>query len=567
MSPFTPQHDQVMTMAGTNNGFMSLLRNHSLERGPSIPIMVRGMMCKPSWMSTTKTTTKGTTNTTTTTHPPKEGQEDDNQDLEDNIISFEVKSNEDSQNKRKEIYNNDKTEKYDNGIVDDNNNNNNSNNKCLWKSIPIGAERIVRGIAAERILHELLDIVNATQEVTVQQQVICNIVCEFPETCQKKFEFRWEDGSTRQLLPLAVLCCLDPTLTTIQTVYEAYPNAISVREPYKKALPFHLATAFEASLDVVQYLYSKNKLAIQTERLDGVYPIHLACGFYRGDASVLNFLLEEYPESASKVCTIIEWSPMHSACHGGVTDLEFLQKLHALDPTMIHKGDKHGRTPLHLACRSRKGNPQMIQFLVQNAPTTIHVRDALDGWTPLFLACLHQSPPVIEALLDCMDDANVRRMVDTGTGCTILHWAAMGNTPDAVQVLAQRFPDLLLVQTQDTTRETPLCRAVAMRAPMETIRILIQYGPQAMWMENSAGLRPLQLAMNLHQPMSPLRALAFRIQHNSYYVNNNNNNDNNSDNNNNNRNQNHKEVIEFLKYSERQYRKKKDRKLKTSHYY
>ena len=58
--------------------------------------------------------------------------------------------------------------------------------------------------------------VHITREEAVQQQqqVICNIFHEFPETtCQQTFKFRREDessrqlkmGSTRQLLALVVL--------------------------------------------------------------------------------------------------------------------------------------------------------------------------------------------------------------------------------------------------------------------------------------------------------------------------------------------------------------------------
>ena len=366
-------------------------------------------------------------------------------------------------------------------------------NVAWWKHLPIGSEHIIREIAAERILHELLDKVNKRD--SVEYNVIRNVVQEFPGTCYKTYEFQWEDGTSRHLMPLAMICCLCPPLETVQAVYKANPGAILVQEPYKQALPFHLVSAFEASVNVVEFIYSKHKSAIATERNDGVYPIHLACGFYLGDPSVLNFLLRQYPQGASKVCTVIEWSPLHSACHGGVSHVPILERLHQLEPTMINRRDKHGRTPLHLACRSNKGNGAVVKFLVRTAPANINVRDTLEWWTPLFLACVYQPPSVIQALLEVVDISTIRT-TDARTGDTLLHWASMGNHqhPESIEFLAQRFPHMLLQQTTDNAQATPLCRAVEHGAPLETIRILIQYGPRALFVDNGAGLRPLLAA-------------------------------------------------------------------------
>ncbi|KAL7572728.1 hypothetical protein ACA910_008998 [Epithemia clementina (nom. ined.)] len=392
--------------------------------------------------------------------------------------------------------------------------------ECWWKHLPIGAEHIVRSMAAEVILHELLDKVvidsddnddgdddkkekksdekkeDCASNSCIQFDVIRRLVQEFPGTCYKSYRFRWEDGSTRDLLPLAMICCLHPSLETVKAVYEANPGAISVSEPYKQALPFHLASAFEASLDVLEFVYSKHPDAIATPRNDGVYPLHLACGFYLGNSSVINFLLNEYPQGAQKVCTVIEWSPLHSACHGGVPDVSLLERLHNLDPTMMHQTDKHGRTPLHLACRSRKGNPQAVEYLVRTAPGSLNVRDNLDGWTPLFLASVRQPPAVIEAMLSVAADWDTIRTADARTGDTLLHYAAILNSAPAVEFLAQRFPHMLYMRTTDNAQATPLARAIEHAAPLDNIRVLIHQGPRALFIANGAGRRPLLLATN-----------------------------------------------------------------------
>ena len=362
----------------------------------------------------------------------------------------------------------------------------------LWRNLPSGAEGIIRQIAAEHILHQLLDTVN--QRDSVQYQVIFNVVKAFPGTCVRSYEFAWEDQSPRQLLPLAVICCLRPPLYVVEAVYEANPDAVFVKEPHKQAVPLHLASAFEASLDVVQFIYQKHPGALQVPRTDGVLSTHLACGFYLGNPSVVHFLLDQFPQAAEAVCNHLYWSPLHSACHGGVPEIPLLQRLVQLDPTMLERPDRHGRWPLHLAARSRRCSPPLIQFLVEHATAAmLSAQDRLDGWTPFFLVCIHQPPPVLEAFLDSAGLDRLRPHATHG-GATVLHWAAIANDASVVDVLARRFPELLSIVTADDARDTPLACAVDHGAPPETVETLIRHYPRALFLKDGALRRPLVVA-------------------------------------------------------------------------
>lgn len=360
---------------------------------------------------------------------------------------------------------------------------------ATFASLPAGAESIIRQIAAEQILHLLLDKVNHRE--SVDHNVILRVVKEFPGTCTKEYDFVWEDGSVRRLMPLAVVCCLRPPLETVEAVYQANPKAISTKEDFKGALPFHLACAFEAGLDVVKFMHDKYPTAIQTPRNDGVYAAHLANAFYSGHPSVVHFLLDEFPECTGKLCNMVQWSPLHSACHGGVSSVDLLQRMHQMNPAMIHQSDMHGRTPLHLAARSKQGNPQTIKFLVQTAPASLRVFDNFDGWTPLFLICTHQNAKTIASFLDLVSDIDPYVNFNaTHAGASILHWAAIGNTAGAVEFLAQRFPQLLNMQTTDVDRDTPLSCAVKNRASTEIINVLVRRQPRALLIKDGAGRLP-----------------------------------------------------------------------------
>ena len=273
----------------------------------------------------------------------------------------------------------------------------------------------------------------------------------------------------------------------LKILFQANPKAISVRESKRGSLPLHYATAFEASLEVVQFLHSKYPEAVRSPRKDFVYPLHLSCGCYSGSPDVINFLLDEYPDGASKRCTDLYWFPLHSAAQGGAP-VAVMERLFAIHPDSVTGRDKYGKTPLHTACRN-KGNLDNVAFLVRIGPEALRMED-YGHFKPIFLAAMYQSPDIIRLLLDHTQDR-----VDQ-LGATLLHWASVRNTKEAVEFLAGQFPDMLTARTRDHDRFTPLLGACVNEGPIENIKALIQHNRDTLDMKDGNGHTCLQAALN-----------------------------------------------------------------------
>mmetsp|Transcript_22921 Transcript_22921/g.47821 ORF Transcript_22921/g.47821 Transcript_22921/m.47821 type:complete len:293 (-) Transcript_22921:678-1556(-) len=238
--------------------------------------------------------------------------------------------------------------------------------------LPVGAEQIVKLIAAEEILHQMLNNKLGHPD-WLEHEALSQLLLQYPGICLRTYEFKWEDGQTRELYPFAMLCCMKPPLSLVELMYNSNPKAIAMRESRRGSLPLHYACAFEASLDVVQFLFSKHPDAVKTPRKDMVFPIHLACGYYMGQPEVINFLLDQYPNGASQRCSDLYWFPLHSAAQGGAP-VSVMERLHSIFPDSITGLDKYGKTPLHTACRS-KGNSENVAFLVRVGREALNMED------------------------------------------------------------------------------------------------------------------------------------------------------------------------------------------------
>ena len=362
--------------------------------------------------------------------------------------------------------------------------------------LPEGAEHTVRQIASEQILFKLLgdsfSMVAAGLGTCKQTQAnknaeltaIRNMVQEFPATCQRGYEFRREDGVTRNLYPLAALSCLRPPLDVVQAVYQANPSATKAAETNRESLPLHYACGFGASVDVVQFLYNAHPDAICAGRTDMGTPLHLACANFKGgEPDVINFLLDKYPQGSRQIVTDTGWLPMHSAAHGGVS-LPVLKRLTDLHPGSLEIIDRNGRTPLHVACQ-RKGNLESIAYLLAKAPQLIDMKDDCQ-FTPITLAAMHQTVPVIELLLSHHEALEDRH------GVTLLHMAASQNTADVIDYLAKRHPYMVTARIRDADMYTPLLAACRHEASAEVVRALIQHDRNTLNMADGHGRLPIE---------------------------------------------------------------------------
>eukprot|EP00523_Entomoneis_sp_CCMP467_P010912 CAMPEP_0168735604 /NCGR_PEP_ID=MMETSP0724-20121128/9422_1 /TAXON_ID=265536 /ORGANISM="Amphiprora sp., Strain CCMP467" /LENGTH=513 /DNA_ID=CAMNT_0008782759 /DNA_START=78 /DNA_END=1619 /DNA_ORIENTATION=- len=361
--------------------------------------------------------------------------------------------------------------------------------------LPQGAEQIVREIAASEILFELLGDIfsmavvgqeNKNKKRKAEFETIRKVVEEFPGTCQKVYPFRWEDGATRALYPLAAICCLRPPSDVVRVVHKAYPHAISALEATRESMPLHYACGFGASLEVVQFLVSANPSSISACRTDMVSPLHLACAYFKGgEPDVINFLLDKFPEGANQVATEMGWLPIHSAAHGGAHH-SVIDRLCRLFPESAMTVDSKGRTSLHIACE-RKGNYRGVKRLLEQSPGLAEVEDD-SRFTPLSLAAMHQNLEVLELLLE------YTQVLEDNHGVTLLHMAAFQNTVEVIDFLANRYPDMVTARVRDSDMYTPLLAACRHEAPADVVRALIRHDPSTLKMADGEGREPIDSA-------------------------------------------------------------------------
>ena len=370
---------------------------------------------------------------------------------------------------------------------------------------------------------------------------LVHLLEEFPGICHVQYPFDLDVGESRQLYPLAILSCLDPSVQLVTLTYKAFPKALYHAESVKGSRPLHYACSFQASLEVIQFLLSHDPSSISCPRTsDGMLPLHLASYFQAHDVVSLH-LLAQWPEAA-QVVDDGGWSPLHAAaaatplipttisCNGGdnnhnstfedssTPSLSLIQGLYNENPAALEQADQYGRTPLHLACW-HKGKKDVVAFLVQHAPHVLHRTDGRFE-TCLFRAARSQSLSVLQLLLQASADLDQNELVDNGNaenedhdtisdnlnrrveqtddsenrdqerradppplppvdelGATLLHFAVLDNTPDVVQYLMQVYPSMITTRTEDRDQYLPLHTACHFRAPVANVQALVQASP------------------------------------------------------------------------------------------
>lgn len=140
----------------------------------------------------------------------------------------------------------------------------------------------------------------------------------------------YEGKFDSDVLPLHHAVTLNPPASTIETLLEAFPEAISLRESKFQRLPIHLACQHAASLEVLQVLLGFYQLGAEEKDLLGRTPLHYACS-NGADEKKIKLLLETYPNGA-KCADRDGWLPIHVACHYGASRkvIEMLLKVHPL---------------------------------------------------------------------------------------------------------------------------------------------------------------------------------------------------------------------------------------------
>jgi len=191
------------------------------------------------------------------------------------------------------------------------------------------------------------------------------------------------DGS--QQLPLHLACGVyNPNLSSIQVLYDAYPDAIFARDrggrtPLNNVrsngnqpaidfletqfvyarraqdmtamttlddngwLPLHRALKDDASLGSIKLLVEGNPAAVQVSDQNGAYPLHIACEFSL--AKVVKYMVELAGDTLIKVDANKD-SPLHYACRGG--NLSIVKYLLEANAPSVSDRNNNNKLVIHL---------------------------------------------------------------------------------------------------------------------------------------------------------------------------------------------------------------------------
>ena len=206
-----------------------------------------------------------------------------------------------------------------------------------------------------------------------------------------------ETTSESRHLPLHI-ACLNGKIGAVQSLFDAYPEAILTRNRNGKTpidlarewaervgtmsqtvvpfletqlayaekaqdtaimttldengwLPLHRALKDNAPLGSIKVLVKGNPSAVQTTDKHMAFPLHLACEF--SSVKVVQYLVEKYDSAVDRIDKNKD-SILHYACHGGnLGVVKYLLESHAhLVPSATVNAEN--KLPIHLLCESGK---------------------------------------------------------------------------------------------------------------------------------------------------------------------------------------------------------------------
>jgi Ankyrin repeats (3 copies) len=178
----------------------------------------------------------------------------------------------------------------------------------------------------------------------------------------------------------------------LEIIRVAWPASINERDGIGndggRSTFLHLAVARGASREVVEYLVQWRPAMVRERDDDGCLPIHYA-GWHsdeawRADPDAARVLVNEWPGSLLEANRDGEL-PVHRAVRSD--SLSLVQALVELSPATLRAREtsSSGRTPLHVAVARPDAPPEMVQYLVEQGPGALQMRDG-NGLLPLELA-------------------------------------------------------------------------------------------------------------------------------------------------------------------------------------
>lgn len=302
---------------------------------------------------------------------------------------------------------------------------------------------------------------------------------------------------------LALLCKFNSyspvPLDLIQLVHEANPRAIArIQTTKDKSTPLHLAAYLpqpDTCTEVIEYLMDQYPEAMQMTDFFGRSPLHNAC--YSKDASlpIVNEMIKRFPDAVRQADQQGHY-PLDLAVRRNAP-VAVLERLEKEFPMVLTHCDVRGGTPLHNACKVKTTTYDTMAFLVRKAPGCIQIEDR-GRKTPLQYAAAFQPVPVLELLL-----ANVssnQNLMDN-EGYNLLHYAVLSNSTEVVDLIAARFPHMVMEPSDDLDERLPLHVLIYGRhtfslcdSKLRICKVLVRHNPASLVVRDAFGQTPLAVA-------------------------------------------------------------------------
>ena len=273
-----------------------------------------------------------------------------------------------------------------------------------------------------------------------------HIACQNRKTPIDVFQFLVKQYLTsvrhadkRGNLPIHLLCSTQPPLGVMLSVLtlfvSVHPNQISTADG-TGALPVHIACRYGGTpIDVIQFLVEQDLTTLHYRDNQGNLPIHTLCASHPPSNDMLT-LLTLFISIHPNLLWLVDGTgalPLHISCQNQDTPFEVIQFLvgqapaallygeyqggnlpihtlcaapclrvdrvlapltlfFAVQPDLLSTVNGAGALPIHTACQNRDTPCEVIQFLVEHDPTTLHRTDN-QGNLPIHTLCA--APPTL----------------------------------------------------------------------------------------------------------------------------------------------------------------------------
>jgi len=209
---------------------------------------------------------------------------------------------------------------------------------------------------------------------------VCKMMDKLPVLAKEKYLF---SAFHEPITALHMLCAIDAPLQCIKKCYKHNPDAVHDTSSTIGS-PLHYACWFNAGVESVRYIASKDTPALLLRNRAKRTALHLAC-FRQTDSDLVVLLTAAAPEAAG-IQDNHGKTPLHLACAAKHPDLETVEDLTEVCPeALCLHDDETGATPLHVALANKKCDVDIIKDLVASNNKALKAVDQ-DGRIPLHVA-------------------------------------------------------------------------------------------------------------------------------------------------------------------------------------